>query len=141
MICFNHFHDHRAFREGNTLMRVLYITRWVVVGIFIASIFATLFALVVRLIWNAVMPDVFGLPGITFWQAFGMILLAKLLFGGGWNRFRGIHNHSGRRFPMNTETPFSMQHCGDYEQYWREEGKTAFEAYLKKRENAGNQDS
>jgi hypothetical protein len=32
-------------------------------------------------LWNALMPAIFGLPEIGFWQALGLFLLARLLFG------------------------------------------------------------
>lgn len=35
----------------------------------------------VMLLWNAVMPVVFGLTKITFWQAIGLNLLGSILFG------------------------------------------------------------
>lgn len=37
---------------------------------------------VVQYLWNWLMPDIFGLREITYWQAFGLFLLAKLFFGG-----------------------------------------------------------
>ena len=43
------------------------------------------FSTIVLLLWNALMPDIFRLPVITFWQAAGLLILAKILFGG----FRG----------------------------------------------------
>jgi hypothetical protein len=44
--------------------------------------------LVVSGLWNALMPAIFGLPGISFWQALGLLVLGRLLFGGsgGWGR-------------------------------------------------------
>ena len=42
----------------------------------------TLFALVVMSLWNWLLPSIAGLTAITFWQALGLIILAKLLFGG-----------------------------------------------------------
>ena len=36
-------------------------------------------------LWNALMPSIFGLRTITFWQALGLLLLGRLFFGG----FRG----------------------------------------------------
>jgi len=39
-------------------------------------------------LWNALMPAIFGLPAIGFWQALGLFLLARLLFG----RFGGRRN-------------------------------------------------
>jgi hypothetical protein len=32
------------------------------------------------LLWNWLMPTVFGLPHITFWQAVGLNLLSSILF-------------------------------------------------------------
>jgi hypothetical protein len=43
---------------------------------------------VVKGLWNALMPQIFGLHMLTFWQALGLLLLTKLLFG-------GFHRHSG----------------------------------------------
>ena len=32
-------------------------------------------------LWNAIMPTIFGLTKITFWQAVGINLLCSILFG------------------------------------------------------------
>ena len=45
----------------------------------------TVFGSVVMLLWNALLPALFHFPVINFWQALGLLILAKLLFGG----FRG----------------------------------------------------
>ncbi len=37
---------------------------------------------VVLLLWNHLMPQIFGLPAIGFWQALGLLCLSWLLFGG-----------------------------------------------------------
>ena len=34
----------------------------------------------VYFLWNAIVPDIFGLPTITFWQALGLSVLCSLLF-------------------------------------------------------------
>ena len=39
-------------------------------------------------LWNWLMPALFSLPKIGFWQALGLFILSKLLFG-------GFHRHSG----------------------------------------------
>ena len=40
---------------------------------------------VVRLLWNWLLPPLFGWREITFWQAIGILALCRLLFGGlGW---------------------------------------------------------
>jgi hypothetical protein len=33
-------------------------------------------------LWNVLMPGIFGVRAITFWQALGLLVLSKLLFGG-----------------------------------------------------------
>jgi hypothetical protein len=39
-------------------------------------------------LWNLLMPAIFGLPAIGFWQALGLLVLSRVLFGryGGWGR-------------------------------------------------------
>ena len=46
---------------------------------------ATVFSAAVMWLWNWLMPSLFGLHAIRFWQALGLLALSKLLFGG----FRG----------------------------------------------------
>lgn len=40
---------------------------------------------IVMLLWNALLPSLFHFPVISFWQALGLLILTKILFGG----FRG----------------------------------------------------
>jgi hypothetical protein len=43
---------------------------------------AVLFGLVVMWLWNWLMPAVFGLHVISYWQALGLLILSKILFSG-----------------------------------------------------------
>lgn len=52
---------------------------------------ATAFGFIVKELWNALMPGLFGWHTLTFWQALGLLVLAKILFG-------GFHRHSGGRW-------------------------------------------
>jgi hypothetical protein len=45
----------------------------------------TVFSFVAMWLWNHLMPAIFGLHAISFWQALGLLVLSRLLFG----RFRG----------------------------------------------------
>jgi uncharacterized membrane protein YoaK (UPF0700 family) len=47
----------------------------------------TVMVFVFQLLWNTTMPQVFKLPQITFWQAFRLLLLASIIFGGSWVRY------------------------------------------------------
>lgn len=51
-------------------------------GLAIAIVAFTVFGFVVSQLWNYLMPTLFGLHTITFWQAVGLVVLGRLLFGG-----------------------------------------------------------
>lgn len=52
-----------------------------VLGVFgILFLLSILHCLPVMLLWNWLMPLLFGLPKLTFWQAFGLTWLCSLLF-------------------------------------------------------------
>jgi hypothetical protein len=68
--------------------------KWLMVPIGIAAIaiFTFLGGNAVKLLWNWLMPMLFGLREVTFWQAVGILALSRILFGGiglGGNRSRG----------------------------------------------------
>lgn len=46
----------------------------------IALIF--LFGWVVMLLWNWLMPEIFGLEKLSYWQAWGLLILSSILFKG-----------------------------------------------------------
>ena len=51
------------------------------------------FAAMTMLLWNALLPGIFELPKIDFWQALGLLVLSRLLFGGLGHAF--MHGHRG----------------------------------------------
>ena len=51
----------------------------------IVLVAATAFSFIVMSLWNWLMPAIFGLHAISFWQALGILVLSKVLFNG----FRG----------------------------------------------------
>ena len=53
-----------------------------------AVLFLVVFGFFVKGLWNWLMPPLFGLHLITYWQALGILILSKVLFGG----FRGGHH-------------------------------------------------
>ena len=48
--------------------------------------FISLFSFIVMSLWNAILPEVLNVNAINFWQAMGILVLSKILFGGfgGW---------------------------------------------------------
>jgi hypothetical protein len=65
------------------------ITRGIMIAL-LAILAFFLFGFVAMALWNWLMPALFGLRVITFWQAMGLVILSKILFG-------GLHSHGGRR--------------------------------------------
>lgn len=45
--------------------------------------FLSLVSYVVMLLWNNLLPEILGVRAITFWQAMGIFILSKILFGFG----------------------------------------------------------
>jgi hypothetical protein len=58
---------------------------FIILGIVLIKSAITLF------LWNALVPDLFHGPVINYLQAVGLVVLAKVLFGG----HRGHHGHHG----------------------------------------------
>jgi hypothetical protein len=50
--------------------------------VIVVALFVATFSFVVMSLWNWLMPGLFGFHLITYWQAIGMLVLSKILFGG-----------------------------------------------------------
>ena len=40
------------------------------------------FSAITMLLWNALLPGIFGISSINFWQALGLLVLGRILFSG-----------------------------------------------------------
>ena len=60
-------------------------------GVVLAAALALLFGLLVMVLWNWIMPEVFGLKPLTYWQSWGIVLLAHILFKAGGSRDHDHH--------------------------------------------------
>ena len=60
--------------------------------VLLAVVFVSVAGAVVMWLWNALVPDIFGASEITWGQALGLLVLARLLVGG-----RGHGGPGGRR--------------------------------------------
>jgi len=72
------------------------------------------FGYIVMLLWNWLMPELFGLREINYWHAWGLFILGKILFGG----FRGASGNWRHRM---------MQRCERMTPEERERFRQAFE--------------
>jgi hypothetical protein len=59
--------------------RLLWIAPLAIIGF---AAFITLGGWVVMSLWNWLLPELFGWKTLTFWQALGLLLLTRILFGG-----------------------------------------------------------
>ena len=57
--------------------------------------FLALISYAVMLLWNCLIPGIFGYSVINFWQAMGLFVLSKLLFGFGRGGGRGPFGGGG----------------------------------------------
>jgi len=55
----------------------------------------------VMLLWNLLMPVIFGLVTINFWQALGLLILTRLLFGGFKFGRKGMIHHRMHENPIH----------------------------------------
>jgi hypothetical protein len=66
------------------------------------ALFVALGGEVVRLLWNWLLPPLFGWHELTFWQALGLLALCRILFGG-----LGGHDHARTHFRRHVDA------CGE----------------------------
>jgi hypothetical protein len=154
----NHESEHREhfLWHERPVGKGLRIAGRVVVGIAAASVFALVFGYLVMILWNWLMPVIFRLPAIGYWQAFGIVILAKLVFGSIGGHGNGRHPRSrrarqttdfdweaffekvrGTAESENWKDFFNPHRWKHYRDFWRDEGKQAFERYMAGREETG----
>ena len=70
------------------------------------------FGFVILHLWNWLMPAIFGLHRITFWQGLGLFVLGKILFG-------GFHRHHGghRRWKRHMEERWAQMSPEEREKF------------------------
>lgn len=110
------------------------IAAWVILGIIAVVGFAILFGFIIMWLWNALLPDIFGLTEITYWQGVGIFILAKILFGGIGNS-SGKHE-SKKKYKGHNKCENSNDSKNDfskwelYDNFWKEEGDQAYQNYI-----------
>jgi len=132
----------RPHRPG---LKGLRIAGFAVLGVVGAAVFALAFGWLVMLLWNWLMPTIFHLGEITYWEGFGLVILGKLIFGG--LGFRGGHPHSrgpwkGKASPWGGNpwggNPWAGRPHGPdewrmYRDFWESEGRQAFDTFVQKK--------
>ncbi|WP_199269809.1 hypothetical protein [Mucilaginibacter lacusdianchii] len=71
------------------MKKAFYKGRFIFIPLIAAAVLA-IASLIVMQLWNNILPDVLHVSSITFWQAMGIFVLCKVLFGfGRGGRFGG----------------------------------------------------
>lgn len=96
----------------------------VIGGLFLIAFFALALGAIVMVLWNWLMPVLFGLGTITYWQGFGILLLAQLIFGSHVGHRSGPKHRHDYHHPPVPEGPL-------FEKWWAREGRAAFEAHIR----------
>ena len=80
------------------MKKVFYKGRFILIPL-AAAAFLSVVSFAVMTLWNCLIPGIFGFSVITFWQAMGLFVLSKLLFGFGRGGGRGCGPCGGGRAP------------------------------------------
>lgn len=88
-------------------------------------IFLGVFALTVlitMLLWNGLMPQIFHLPHITYWQTLGLLILFRLLLGFGGRHWTRHPHRSHLREKWSKMSPDQREkfreHMRAHHQFW-----------------------
>jgi len=127
----------------HTAKKIGKIVAMVVGGVFMVLVFGVVVGWIIQWLWNNTLVVMFDdFPTITYWQAVGVFILAKILFGFGHSG--GGPKHKSKKDQREVERARQWWHrrtgrtatdgpdiSGDsFRKYWEAEGKTAYEAYV-----------
>ncbi len=115
----------------------------VVIVIFFALFFlalAILFGFVIMWLWNWLMPEIFGLTTLTYWQAVGVFILAKILLGGfGGDSSKKSSKKQKHKCKKDSNSDFSKWKY--YDKFWEEEGDAYYRQYVERQTNPQRNDA
>ncbi|QLG45107.1 hypothetical protein [Costertonia aggregata] len=112
--------------------KVVKVLFFIILGLALAF----LIGYVVMRLWNWLMPELFGLPSIGYWQAVGMLILAKIFFGFGSGSGPGKNTRSKNkpRYKRCGSLRKDFTDWKHYDEFWATEGERAYKQYLERKE-------
>jgi hypothetical protein len=102
-------HERRWWEDRSRLQKILIGIGFGIVGIG----FIFLCGLIVMLLWNWLMPDIFGLKRLNYWQAWGLLILCTILFKGFGSRNSGAWRDRKRRRQLRRYMKESQPPAGE----------------------------
>lgn len=115
--------------------RGIKLVGYIIAGISLAVLFAFLFGYFAMLLWNWLMPTLFGITIINYWQAVGLIVLARLIFGGFGHGGTGSKSYK-KKWSKDCWNDEKTKKWKYYNDFWKEEGEHRFNEYVEKKDNA-----
>jgi hypothetical protein len=106
-------------------------------GIFITGL-AILFGFIIMWLWNWLMPEIFGLTTLNYWQAVGVFILFKILLGG-CGGFGSSSKSSSNKYECKKNSKREFSKWKHYDNFWKEEGNQAYEEYLERKNNSNDE--
>jgi len=103
-------------------------------GLILSLLFGLAFGLFLMMLWNVLVPDIWGWKEITYWQGVGLVILTRLLFGSHGYQKEANQPQAGCRthFPQQKTDWATSNSDKYYEQWWDEEGEASLEKYTEK---------
>lgn len=99
---------------------------------------ALLVIYVLMRLWNWLMPELFGLPAIGYWEALGIFVLAKIFFGfggGGSGKSGGKSKHKKKLAHKKCGLRRDFSEWQLYDEFWENEGEAAFKDYVNRKKD------
>lgn len=116
------------FRALPKWTQILSMALLAIVGI---TVFGFIFGYIIMWLWNQLMPNIFGLPTINYWQGIGLFILARILLGSfGSDNSNKNQTKVAKKSSKSTSDPDWIR----YNTWWEKEGKNAFENFTDEQE-------
>lgn len=150
--------------HGKSVAKVFKVMGFILLGVIGVTALAVLFGFIVMWLWNALMPTIFSLPAVGYWQAVGLVVLAHIFFGS-HNSFsnkgskrkktskkaKGAHVHvesNGRSISYDNDFKSKNDedehihvnenghecHYDSFREFWNDYGRDAFDKWLNRNE-------
>jgi len=95
--------------------------RFILFALIFAPLAIFIFGSIVMLLWNNVAVPVLHVSTVTFWQALGILVLAKILFSSFGPRGGGPGRYAWRRRMMRNWKDMTPEEKEKFKEQWREQ--------------------
>jgi len=110
----------------------------IIFGIIAIVGLAILFGFVIMWLWNWLMPELFGLTTLTYWQAVGLFILFKILLGGCGGSGKSKSSSKSSKSSCKKEGKSDFSKWKHYDNFWKEEGDKAYQEYKERIDKENN---